>query len=758
MGSRPNRASRQWVAYAAVGIAMVASFPLVAVGAAQDVVYVALGASSVVAIVVGVHLHRPIRSTPWYLMAAGQLLWVIGDAVDSWFNDVDHTAPFPSVADAFYLAAYPVLALGLLLLIRGRRPRRDVAGLLDSATLTAALGLLSWVLLARPTLEASQESVAAAAIAVAYPMADILLAGLLIRMVTTAGGRTASFRLLLAAVALLIAGDTTSAALSLFSSSSTSVFDVIWLASYIAWGAAALHPSMRTLSAPASDLGPRFTRGWLAALALATLVAPGILAVQWVSRSRIDIWAVFAGCVVMFLLVVARMNVAIEQIVAANRDRERLQDDLTYQAEHDSLTELPNRAQALRMIDGALSRARRSSAVIGLLFVDLDGFKAVNDNFGHRVGDDVLRAIAQRLQAGIRGGDTVARLGGDEFIVLLEPLDTQSAAIEIAERLVIASSEPITTTDGHRVRVGASVGIAISQDGAHDAEHLLHEADIAVYRAKVNGRGRAEVFDDDLRRELSERTALETGLIQAIGRDQLVLHYQPIFNIAAGDVEGYEALVRWQRPGVGLIGPSEFIAAAEMTDLICDLDAWVLNHACRQLAAWTSSTDTNPISMAVNISGRHISNPRIIADVTAALATSGIAASQLILEITETVLIDGVLAIDHLTELRSMGVAISIDDFGTGYNSIARLRHLPIDIIKIDKIFLDQGDDQSSKLLGLMIQAAHAFGLPVIAEGVEHADQLETLAALNCEAAQGFYLAPPASADRLLLDQLRDRR
>ena len=223
-----------------------------------------------------------------------------------------------------------------------------------------------------------------------------------------------------------------------------------------------------------------FTRGRLAALGLATLVAPGTLAVQWLTGVRIDVWAIVTGSVVMFLLVVARMNVAIEQIVAANRDRARLQDDLAYQAAHDSLTELPNRAQALRMIDGALSRARRTSAIVGLLFVDLDGFKAVNDNFGHRAGDDVLRCIAQRLQASIRGGDTVARLGGDEFIVLLEPLDTQSSAVEIAERLVIAASEPIRPPTGAKVRVGASVGVAISHDGGHDAEHLLHEADVAV--------------------------------------------------------------------------------------------------------------------------------------------------------------------------------------------------------------------------------------------------------------------------------------
>jgi diguanylate cyclase len=736
-----------WRWYVGVGIAAVAVYPVLATGVGQDVAYVGVGLSCVAAIVVGVRVHRPIRRLPWYLMALGQLLWVVGDAVGSWFQDVDHVSPFPSAADGFYLTAYPIMALGLLLLIRGRRPRRDVAGFLDSATLTAGLGMLSWVLLARPTLEASQNSIAAAAVAVAYPVADILLAGLLIRLVTTPGGRTTALRLLLAAVALLIAGDSTSAALSLFSSSSVNAFDVIWLASYIAWGAAALHPSMRTLSEPTRGDELHFSKRRLVALAVATLVAPGTLAVQWLIGVPIDVWAIVTGSVVLFLLVVGRMNVAIEQIVAANRDRARLQEDLAYQAAHDSLTELPNRAQALRLIDGALSRARRSSAIIGLLFVDLDGFKSVNDNLGHLAGDDVLRCIAQRMQASIRGGDTVARLGGDEFVVLLEPLDTQASAVEIAERLVLVASAPITTSAGDRTRVGASIGVAISHDGAHDAEHLLHEADAAVYRAKAAGRGRAEVFDDSLRRELAERSNLEIALIQAIGRDELVLHYQPIIDVISGQIRSYEALVRWQRPGYGLLAPAQFIDAAEATDLICDLDTWVLHHACKQLAEW--GTDADTVTMAINISGRHVSNPRIINDVTAALAAAGLSPQRLVLEITETMLIDDVRALDHLHQLRRLGVAISLDDFGTGYNSIARLRHLPVDIIKIDKMFLDSIDDPSGKLLQLMVQAAHAFGLPVIAEGVEHPHQLDTLKALKCESAQGFYIAHPTAADHI---------
>ncbi|MBV9592706.1 MAG: EAL domain-containing protein [Actinobacteria bacterium] len=735
-----------WRGYAAFGLMVVGAYWFVPGGIPEDVVYVALGLSGVLAIGVGIARNRPIRRLPWILMMLGQLSWVIGDGVDSWSSDVEHSDAFPAPADAFYLAAYPVLAVGLILLIRGRRPRRDVAGLLDSATLTAGLGVLSWVLLARPTLDTSEQSVAAAVVGIAYPVADILLVGLLIRLVTTSGGRTPAFRLLFAAVALLIAGDSTSAGLSLWSSSQTNAFDTIWLASYVAWGAAALHPTMRELSEPTPGDDLRFSRARLAALAAASLIAPGTLIVQDLIGARVDVWAVGAGSVVLFLLVVARMNVAITQISAANRERARLQDNLAYQAAHDSLTDLPNRSQALEVIQAALSRGQRTGRMVGLLFADLDGFKAVNDTFGHAAGDVVLCTVADRMKAEVRAGDIVARLGGDEFVVVLEQFDAETDAVQIATRLVDCAAEPIPLTAGRSARVGASIGLAISQDGSTDPERLLAEADTAVYRAKAAGRGRVEVFDSALRRELADRGELEAALVTAIENDELVLHYQPIVDLESGEVRGYEALVRWNRPGHGLVGPNEFIPTAEASSLICDIDAWVLNAATAQLAEWSAAGSTAR-TIAVNISGRHVSSPRVVEDVRAALEASGLPAGRLTLEITETVFIEDVLATHHLQLLRELGTRVSIDDFGTGYSSIARLQQLPVDVIKIDRSFLDTSQESSRALLELMIHAAHAFGLPVVVEGVEHAHQLDTLRTLNCEAVQGYYLSHPLPAD-----------
>ena len=429
----------------------------------------------------------------------------MADSVGAFYADVLEIDAFPTPAELFYLLGYPVVAVGIWLLIRGRRTREDKAGALDAAILTVSLGVLSWVLLARPTIVTYLSSPAAAAVAVSYPIADIVLAGLLIRLITTPGGRTWSFRLLVTALVLLIAADTASSSLRLLTYDSTDPIDIGWLLSYLAWGAAALHPSMVSLSATAPDTETTFSRRRLAALTVAVLIAPAILAVETLLGVEPSVWAVVFGSVAVFALVMARMNLSIVQIQAANAERAAAQAELSHQAAHDSLTGLANRAQAMRLITAALSRAQRSGAVIGLLFIDLDGFKQVNDTLGHRAGDEVLRAAAGRMKEAVRAGDVVSRLGGDEFVVLLEPLDEQASAVGVAERLVDAVGQPMILSDGHEARIGASVGVAISQDASTDADLLLSEADLAVYRAKKAGRGRVEVFDQDLQQTLQRR-------------------------------------------------------------------------------------------------------------------------------------------------------------------------------------------------------------------------------------------------------------
>jgi diguanylate cyclase len=710
----------------------------------QDAVYSLTSLSVVVAMIVGIRRYRPRSPSAWYAMAAGQSLWFLADTSFNWQQDVMHVTTFPTISDAFYLLGYPVFAVGLALLVKGRtRVQRDLGPLLDTATVTAGLSLLSWVLLARPTIESMQHSPGAAGVAAAYPVMDILLVGGAVRLLSTGGGRTSAFRYLMLALALLIAADTLSVAFDLFATNTVSAVEYLWLLSYVAWGAAALHPSMTKLSDPVVQLDLRFRGIRLLALVLATLIAPAILAVHQVTGVEIDVWAVIIGSVVMVLLVVIRMNLAIGQISSAHEALEVLQDELAVQATHDPLTGLSNRIQSMRLLAGALGRARRRKSSIGLLFIDLDGFKQVNDNHGHRSGDEVLRQVAVRMTEALREGDFVGRLGGDEFVVGIEDATDENAAATLANRLIASISQPIMVSKDLTVRVGASVGIAMGRGGETDVETLLHEADLAVYRAKNAGKGRAELFNGTARAALKERNDLERSLVGAMSEDELVLHYQPIYSLKTGRVECYETLVRWDRPGVGLLPPDEFLPVAESSDLICQLDTYVLRAAVDQLSRWNVERGDRDLQIAVNISGRHISQPRILSDVVGVLSAGTIDPGQLVVEVTETALMDGTAAATNLEALRLTGVTISLDDFGTGYHSSAQLARLPIDVLKIDRHFVDSSTASARSLLELMVKAAHAYGIRVVAEGVERQDQLDLVRTLGCEYVQGYFLGRP---------------
>ena len=732
------------------GLTAVASEQLPVHPFVKDALYDAVSLSLAVAILVGVRIHRPRSALAWYLMALGQWFWVVADVTFNYRADVLHDDSFPSIADPLYLIGYPALAAGLALLVKDRnRARRDYGPALDSATVTVGLGLLSWMVLARPTLAGLEDSVGAASVSAAYPVMDILLVGALVRLVSSPGARSTAFRYLLLALGLLIVADTVSVSMGLYATNEFGWVDYLWLFSYVAWGAAALHPSMASLSDPVTSRDFRFRGVRLLAIILATLVTPGILAVHQVTGVSIDMWAVIVGSVVMFLLVVIRMSLAIDQIASAHEALETLQDELAVQATHDPLTGLANRTQSMRLLAGALGRSRRRGTVVGLLFIDLDGFKNVNDNHGHRAGDEVLRQVAWRMSQEVREGDFVGRLGGDEFVVGIEDVTSESEVRALASRLIATVSEEIPVDETLNVHVGASVGVSMGRGGETDVESLLHEADLAVYQAKAYGKGCVKLFSGEAREELRQHTSLERALVQAIASDELVVHYQPIVHVQTGQVECYEALVRWDRPGVGLLHPGQFLPVAESTDLICELDAWVMRKAVAELANWNRQREDHALQVAVNVSGRHISKPRILDDVARALQTPGIMPPQLVIEVTETALMDGQLAGTNLEALRHMGVVVSLDDFGTGYHSTAQLTRLPVDVLKIDRHFVDASSAAGRSLLELMVKTAHAFGTRVVAEGVEHQDQLDLVRRLGCEYAQGYYLGMPAPAERM---------
>nr|WP_246315241.1 EAL domain-containing protein [Kineococcus aurantiacus] len=450
------------------------------------------------------------------------------------------------------------------------------------------------------------------------------------------------------------------------------------------------------------------------------------------------------------------VHASVQQIVGAVREREELQQEMAHQATHDALTALPNRAEALAQVDRALRRAHRSGDRVGLLFIDLDQFKTVNDSLGHLAGDAVLRSVAQRLRERVRGTDVVARLGGDEFVVLVEPVQDEVGLLGFGQSLIETVSRPIPLPGSAESQavIGASVGVAVSRldvvPGADGADRLLQEAHTAAYRAKNAGRGRVEVYDDDLRAALAAQAAVEEGLRHALAHDELVLHYQPVTDLDTGRVRSVEALVRWEKPGQGLVPPGAFIPVAEGSDLICDLGRWALRTSLAQLARLDAAGGPGAgLRVAVNISGRHLRSPRLVQDVRSALEAAGTAPDRLTLEVTETVMVEDDAAWARLEELRSLGVAVAIDDFGTGYTSFGQLARVPVDVLKIDRSFVDSEDPRTVELVRLVVGAARSFGLKVVAEGVEQASQVRALQAVGCDTAQGYYFSRPVPADRL---------
>ncbi|GAA3626043.1 putative bifunctional diguanylate cyclase/phosphodiesterase [Microlunatus ginsengisoli] len=740
-GGRRPVPTKAWLIFLAAGAVGIAVYYLVPSGLPRDVVYQAFGVASAAGIVVGTRLHRPRRPLPWYLMAAGMLVWSAGDAVASWNADVMGNDDFPSVADPVYLIGYPFVAAGLILLIRSKKLRADTAGVLDSAILTTALGVLSWVLLARPTIVTFQDSVLAAVIAVAYPVADIVLAAILIRMVTTPGGRTPAFRLLVAALALLIVADTAASAFNMLVFDATDQIDWLWLASYALWGAAALHRSMTELTEPDPASDATFSRWRLVALTVAVLVAPGTLAVQQLTGGRLDVWAVVVGSVTIFLLVIARINLSIHQIKAVDAERQQAQLELARQASHDALTGLANRPQAMLLIRGALARAQRSGAIVGLLFVDLDGFKRVNDTLGHRAGDEVLHTTARRMESAVRAGDVVARLGGDEFVVLLEPVVDEPAAVGVAERLVRAIAEPISLTSGRQAGIGASIGVAINSDGGVDPDRLVHEADQAAYLAKANGRGRVEVFAASLRAELARRAAMERGVLDAVRGDEVTLRRDPILDLGDLTVVAAQLEAVLIDPDGGSLARSEVIDVLDGTESMCELDAWVL-----RLGA-SPGSDPRPTAgvaadvelvRVVPITARHLSQPRIVDDVRSALAM-GVRPGSLMLLVPAVDVLDDLRVLGHLTQLQGLGVSVCMDGFGAGSGATDRWAQLPFDHVRLDERLLGAG--VGPILLRLTVETAHAFGYRVLAAQIADEDQLRALREAGCDLGQGPALA-----------------
>jgi diguanylate cyclase (GGDEF)-like protein/PAS domain S-box-containing protein len=429
-------------------------------------------------------------------------------------------------------------------------------------------------------------------------------------------------------------------------------------------------------------------------------------------------------------------------------DQKRFEAQLAHQVLHDALTGLPNRLMLTDRLEQGLARLRRGDRMFGVLFVDLDRFKAVNDTLGHTVGDQLLVEAAARIQTAVREIDTVARLGGDEFVVLCENIDGVNHATDLAQRIRAALERPFYFGDDEP-RVSASIGIALCSDGDETADGILANADIAMYRAKDNGRNCYELFDEAMQQWVTAQVALEADLRQAVARDELRVHFQPFVEADNGMIRGFEALVRWERPGFGLVMPDSFIPLAEESGLIVDIGAWVLEAACRNAAEWNRRWPERRLGVAVNVSSRQLLAGDIMEVVGGALARTGLDPTRLTLELTESTLIDdAVTAESLLRELRALGVNLALDDFGTGYSSLTYLRAFPMNILKIDKSFVRAigTEREDTAIVAAVLALARNLGLSVVAEGIERHEQLAVLHQLGCPYMQGYLFSKPRPA------------
>src|SRR4051794_21146165 len=439
---------------------------------------------------------------------------------------------------------------------------------------------------------------------------------------------------------------------------------------------------------------------------------------------------------------------AFNSLLGAVEGRKELENRLRYQAFHDTLTGLPNRALFMDRLAAADAQYEQTGTPSAVLFLDVDNLKAVNDNLGHEGGDTLIRSLSERMLGVVREDDTVARLSGDEFAILLSGAGSAHQAERVAHRILDSLREP-TTIGEHLVRTGFSIGLATSDTCAATGIGMLRAADLAMYEAKTGGKGRLEVFQPSHHTAHVHRDAVRAKLSGALDAEQLELHYQPIVDISTRMIVGFEALLRWRHPDLGLVSPLDFIPLAEESGLIVPIGRWVLQEATRQAAQWQNRSPLGRLRMSVNVSVRQFQSPDLVRDVADALHRSGLEPALLTLEITESLFAEEIEETTRKIELlKTLGVRLALDDFGTGYSSLSYLRRFPIDILKIDKSFIDgvTTSAEGHAVVAAITRLGHTLHMEVVAEGLETSEQVQALDALECPLGQGYHFSRPLVA------------
>ena len=746
MGSGPIRAlvkrSTWWLFAVATLIPATMYFLLEPTSMTKLVLYNGIGLSAVIAVSVGVRRNRPENARAWKFIRAGLVSFLCADIVYYILESTSEVVPFPSIADAFYLGMYPLVIWGMLLLVREASPGRDWASLVDAGIVACGTFTVLGILVMDAYLSDPTTELAGRLISLAYPVMDVALIAVAVRLIGVVHLRHPSYALMAAGLCSLLVADTIYGVLNSAGTFATGGFaDAFWLGFYVLLGAAALHPAVARPAHRGAITSGQLSRTRLVVLCLVTITVP---AIDLLWGEPFDKVLTATMSMVMFLLVLSRL-MGLMSLVQDNERRAR------HDALHDSLTGLANRV----LFTDSVTRFVTASdeGVVSVLFVDLDDFKTVNDSLGHQAGDALLITVAERLESCIRGRDLVARLSGDEFAVLLESAVDKQDAMAVAQRIQDALAVPIAVS-GREVIISASVGIAVEpRADVHRPDVLLQAADVAMYRAKHKGKGRFEFFEREMYEEAVDRLDLKSDLQVALERGQLEVYYQPIVDMTDERITSVEALIRWNHPTRGLVTPDRFIPLAEQTGLIVPIGRWVLREACFQLSRWQRAyPDTAPRGVSVNLSVRQMHDRKLIDDVFDAISDSGIDPSALVLEITESMLVDDTdRAMRVLERLKSMQVRIAIDDFGTGYSSLSYLRKYPVDTIKIDRSFVQEMDESSSShaLVRALIDLAHVLELTTVAEGIEERGEASTLATLRCDFGQGYLFSRPLPAAQL---------
>jgi len=597
-GSQSPRGSiGAWRAYLALGAVALIVYFLLPNPLVQRVYFTLFATSAVIAICLAVWMYRPARARSWILLAVGLGTINLGNVLWAWFVITTGEIPYPSIADALFLGGYLTLATSLLTLFRGRVPGGDWNGLIDATIVTVGLGMVSWVFFIAPELHDVHLDPVGTLVAVAYPLVDVLLLGVAARLFLAAGPRPAAFRLLAIALGAFIVADVVNTLVSLTGAYQGSlVVDSGWALGFLAFGAFALHPTMREVSrrVPATEGPLRLSRVVL--LAGATLMAPLVMVIEALRGEQVDVVVVAPASVLLFILVLTRLVTVVRDLRTMLGEREALQLQLTFQALHDPMTGLANRRLFTERLTQALAAGRNPA----VMFADLDDFKTINDTLGHEGGDEVLLAIADRMRGSIRPTDTAARFGGDEFAVLLLDCPSPEALTATADRLIRAMDTPVLV-QGRTTQVGISIGMALAQGGRFDVIEILRNADIAMYLAKTQGKGRHRLYRPSMGTNLADRGRAREDLEAGIARGEIEPYYQPIVDLRTGDIRGVEALARWQHRERGLLLPADFIPLAEAAGLVQPLGAAMLNRVVADVVRLPDGP-AGPLPIHVNLS------------------------------------------------------------------------------------------------------------------------------------------------------------